>query len=188
MNKNDDLLFRLNVQGAAACFRRPEFVEDLVTYDVMPPPVARKLLESIYKPVGARWKLRRLHVLMPICTEWRELKTARGRKRALVLTDVRYVIDAELIVGPHDRADHVAGWRAALLAERSHPHLGLSDFTALISEVVGEVRPTISGMRDLGWMLYDLEGTGRSRARYFNPLMIDGTIDFAVGSPPILVS
>jgi hypothetical protein len=158
----------------------------------MPRVVARKLLENIYKPGSAHWKLRRMHVLAPSCTEWRELKTARGRKRALVLTDVSYVIEAELRVGAHEMINHVAGWRAALLSNHPPPHLGLSDFTARISEVVDGVHSTTgrsnSGTRELGWMLYDLEGTGRSRARYFKALMIDGTIDLGASSPPVLVS
>jgi CRISPR-associated protein Cas5d len=192
VNTDTTLLLSLKIDGAAACFRRPEFVDHLVTYDVMPPPVARKVLESIYRPPGAHWQLRRLHVLNRIACEWRDLQTARGRNHALILTDVSYVIDAELIMSPADAIDHRARLGAALNKERHHSHLGLSEFTAQISEIASHDPPISTlageGTRDLGWMLYDLEGRGRSRARYFRPMMIDGTIDFIADRSPVLVS
>lgn len=57
---------RLRVRGPFACFTRPEFKTERVSYDVMPPSAARGLLESILWRPQMRWVIRAIHVFAPI--------------------------------------------------------------------------------------------------------------------------
>lgn len=90
---NSDTIFdiALMVAGDAACFRRPEFVNDLVTYDVMPPTVANRLIDAILPRAATRLKC--IRVLNPIVRRWRTVTTPRGIKRCLALEDVAYVLE-----------------------------------------------------------------------------------------------
>ena len=111
----------LEVWGDYACFTRPEMKTERVSYDIMTPSAARGLLESIYWHPGMRWVIDRIHVCAPIrFTNLRrnEVKSTisarsartvmeRGKgelylttsqdiqqRAAMLLRDVRYVIDA----------------------------------------------------------------------------------------------
>ncbi|WP_085809267.1 hypothetical protein [Sphingomonas sp. TZW2008] len=112
------------------------------------------------------------------------MKTARGEKRALVLRDVAYTLDADLVSAVADN----------VIAEQSNDraHLGLTDFKADLSMVDSSAPPRTAyggkGKIDLGWMIHDLDGRGRSRARYFRAEMINGLIDFDKSRPLELVS
>ena len=57
---------RLHVWGAHACFTRPEFKAERVSYDVLTPSAARGILDAIHWKTGLRWIVDRIHVLEPI--------------------------------------------------------------------------------------------------------------------------
>lgn len=57
---------RLRVQGARACFTRPEMKVERVSYDVMTPSAARGILEAIHWKPAIRWVVDEIHVLKPI--------------------------------------------------------------------------------------------------------------------------
>ena len=57
---------RLLVSGEMACFTRPEFTVERVSYDVITPTAARGILESIYWKPDIRWQANAIHVLKPI--------------------------------------------------------------------------------------------------------------------------
>ena len=57
---------RLHVWGERACFTRPEFKVERVSYDVMTPSAARGVLEAIHWKPAIRWHIDRIHVLAPI--------------------------------------------------------------------------------------------------------------------------
>ena len=111
----------LEVWGEFACFSRPEMKVERVSYDMMTPSAARGLLEAIYWHPGLRYVIDRIQVCAPIRTmnlrrneveatiSARTARTVmeRGRgelylatpekiqqRAALLLRDVRYVIDA----------------------------------------------------------------------------------------------
>ena len=111
----------LEVWGDYACFTRPEMKTERVSYDVMTPSAARGLLESIYWHPGLRWVIDRIHVCAPIRftnlrrNEVKSTASARAartvmergkgelylvtsqdiqQRAAMLLRDVRYVIDA----------------------------------------------------------------------------------------------
>jgi len=56
----------LKVWGEYACFTRPEFKAERVSYDVITPSAARGLLEAIYWKPAIAWVVDRIRVLNPI--------------------------------------------------------------------------------------------------------------------------
>ena len=115
------MAIQVEVWGEYACFTRPEMKTERVSYDCMTPSAARGLLESIYWHPGLMWRIDRIHVCRPIRftnirrnevkdkISARNVKTVMERgagelylaapesiqqRAAMVLQDVRYVIDA----------------------------------------------------------------------------------------------
>jgi CRISPR-associated protein Cas5d len=58
--------FHVRVQGPFACFTRPEFKVERVSYEVMTPSAARGILEAIHWKPAIRWVVTEIHVLAPI--------------------------------------------------------------------------------------------------------------------------
>ena len=52
--------------GEYACFTRPEFKAERVSYDVITPSAARGILEAVHWKPAIRWVIDRIHVLRPI--------------------------------------------------------------------------------------------------------------------------
>lgn len=174
MNNTAASSITLLVEGDVACFRRPEFSSDLITYDVMPPTVANRVVSASLP--GWTGRATRVRVLNPIVRRWRTIRTARGLKRCQVLEDVAYVVDGE---GAFAAASISQRDVRALVAE-ADVHLGLSDFPASVSLLDGRAAPSSldgTGAIDLGWMLYDLKSGGRSAPRFFRAMMRDGLMD-----------
>ncbi|WP_076744698.1 CRISPR-associated protein Cas5 [Sphingomonas jeddahensis] len=172
MNNGAASGFRLLVEGDVACFRRPEFASDLVTYDVMPPTVANRLISSSLPGLGA--SATRIQVLNPILRRWQTMRTARGTKRCHVLDNVAYVVEGEAATSA---ARSLSDLRA--FVARAEVHLGLSDFPARVSLLDGDASRSAldgSGTIDLGWMVYDLKSGGRSAPRFFRAVMQDGVM------------
>lgn len=112
--------FLVEVWGDYACFSRPEFKVERVSYDVMTPSAARGVLESIYWHPGLKWIVDKIHVCAPIrftnirCNEVKDVLSVRAAKSmmekggemylatpqsiqqraSMVLREVRYVIEA----------------------------------------------------------------------------------------------
>ncbi len=112
--------FLVEVWGDYACFSRPEFKVERVSYDVMTPSAARGVLESIYWHPGLKWVIEKIHVCAPIrftnirCNEVKDVLSARAAKSlmekggelylatpqsiqqraSMVLREVHYVIEA----------------------------------------------------------------------------------------------
>jgi CRISPR-associated protein Cas5d len=59
-------MISLHVWGDYACFTRPEFKSERVSYDVMTPSAARGILEAIHWKPAIVWVIDRIHVLKPI--------------------------------------------------------------------------------------------------------------------------
>jgi CRISPR-associated protein Cas5d len=193
------------VAGPRACFVRPEFVDAVVSYDVMTPLAARGLFESIHWTPAIRWQIELITVLNPIRTEWitPHLATAPNGKnetgRWHVLVDVRYHLRATFeltaAAGPRDSAaQHSAMFRRRLSNQRFFrtPFLGHPTLPATVVPVDRTADPTSSlkgsGDIDLGWMVYDLDLASPDRRRYYRPVMRDGVIDLTTVEPTRLPS
>lgn len=107
-----DKEFCLEVWGDYACFTRPEFKVERVSYDVITPSAARAIFEAIFWKPAIKWQITKIEVLNPI--KWTSIRRnevgavatpksasiyiedKRQQKNALVLKDVRYRIWAKL--------------------------------------------------------------------------------------------
>lgn len=58
--------FRVRIRGDLACFTRPEFKVERVSYEVMTPSAARAILEAIHWKPAIRWLVTSIHVLAPV--------------------------------------------------------------------------------------------------------------------------
>jgi CRISPR-associated protein Cas5d len=58
--------FRVRIRGDLACFTRPEFKAERVSYEVITPSAARGVLEAILWKPAIRWVIERIEVLRPI--------------------------------------------------------------------------------------------------------------------------
>lgn len=111
-----DKEYCLEVWGELACFTRPEFKVERVSYDVITPSAARAIFEAIFWKPAIRWEVMRIEVLAPIRTASIRRNevgaTANTRKRqiyiednrqqknAIMLRDVRYRIYARQVFVP----------------------------------------------------------------------------------------
>ena len=112
-----DREYCLEVWGDMACFARPEFKVERVSYDVITPSAARAIFEAIlFKRYAMRWQVTKIEVLNPI--KWVSVKRnevgavaskkaesifiedKRQQKNTLALRDVRYRLWANLVYVP----------------------------------------------------------------------------------------
>ena len=128
---------RLHVSGSRACFTRPEFKVERVSYDVITPSAARGILEAIHWKPAIRWRIDRLFVLNPIRFETIVRNEVGGRipsgnivramragstepltyfvdqdrqqRASVVLRDVSYVIEAAVTLTPTAEAGETVG-------------------------------------------------------------------------------
>lgn len=205
----------LEVWGDYACFSRPEMKVERVSYDVMTPSAARGLIEAIFWHPGLRWVIERIQVCAPIrftnirrnevkdVISARTVKTAmeQGRgelylatpnsiqqRAAMVLKDVRYVIDAHFELTDKAAPSDNAGKFQEMTRRRiekgqfyHQPCFGVREFPAHF-QMCAE-RPTcpdeLKGERDLGWMLLDMDYSDPAniRPKFFRAVMRDGVIE-----------
>ena len=110
-----DKEYCLEVWGDMACFTRPEFKVERVSYDIITPSAARAIFEAIlFKRYAMRWQVTKIEVLNPI--KWTSIRRnevgavasknpiiiedKRQQKNTLALRDVRYRIWAKLVYIP----------------------------------------------------------------------------------------
>ncbi|MEA3245502.1 MAG: type I-C CRISPR-associated protein Cas5c [Gemmatimonadota bacterium] len=203
---------RLHCWGDFACFTRPEFKVERVSYDVITPSAARGILEAIYWKPEIRWAIDRLRVLNPIrFTSLRrnevgtrishraaqavmdsgsgflglyvDDRNVRQQRAAQILRDVAYVIEAhfQIVGGEPNEAKHLDSFNRRARAGQcfTRPFLGCREFAADFALVEGDAPvpdASLTGERDLGLMLHDMDhGTGRT-PRFFHAMMSDGVI------------
>ena len=109
----------------------------------------------------------------------------RQQRAALVLRDVEYVIEAHFELT--DRAGEAdnEGKHCDIFRRRARdgqchmqPYLGCREFPAQFSLLEEEIPVSpLSGEKDLGWMLWDLDYEKEMEAIFYRPTMKDGVID-----------
>src|SRR2546423_1437579 len=160
--------FRVRVRGELACFTRPEFKVERVSYEVMTPSAARGVLEAVHWKPAICWVVAAIHVLAPvrfISFQRNEVASKaslqrgqramsgepflveedRQQRNTVALRDVDYVIEAHFATtprwGPEDTlAKHVDMVTRRLEKGRTfhQPYLGCREFAAEV-EPVGEL-------------------------------------------------
>src|SRR5437868_2083046 len=102
----------LKVWGDYACFSRPEFKVERVSYPMITPSATRGVLKAIYWKPAFRYQIRRIHVLRLgsqttiLRNEIAERQGAkpfqaedhRQQRTSLILKNVAYVIEAEIVL------------------------------------------------------------------------------------------
>ena len=205
----------LEVWGDYACFTRPEMKTERVSYDVMTPSAARGLLESIYWHPGMRWVVDRIHVCAPIrftklrrnevksTVSARSARTVMERgegelyivtsqdiqqRAAMLLRDVRYVIDAHFDMTDQASASDNDGKFQDIIKRRikrgqfySQPYFGCREFPAQFKacETPPLCPEELKGVRDLGYMLWDLDYSDRSNIvpLFFRAVLREGVLE-----------
>ena len=204
----------VEVWGDYACYSRPEMKVERVSYDVMTPSAARGLLEAIYWHPGMKWVVDRIHVCAPIrFTNIRrnEVKdTASARKAqtvmekggelylaapesiqqraAMVLRDVRYVIDAHFEMTARATPTDNPGKFQDIMRRRlekgqfyHQPCFGVREFPAHFRPCT-QLPPCpeeLKGEKDLGWMLLDLDYSDPENItpHFFRAVLHDGVLE-----------
>ena len=204
----------VEVWGDYACFSRPEMKVERVSYDVMTPSAARGLLEAIYWHPGMKWVVDRIHVCAPIrFTNIRrnEVKdTASARKAqtvmekggelylaapesiqqraAMVLRDVRYVIDAHFEMTARATPADNPGKFQDIMCRRlekgqfyHQPCFGVREFPAHFKPCtqLPSCPEELKGEKDLGGMLLDLDYSDPENItpHFFRAVLRDGVLD-----------
>lgn len=203
---------KLMVSGKYACFVRPEMKVERVSYDIITPSAACGILEAIYWKPEIRWHVDRIHVLniirfenirrnelaskLPVSSISKAMKDSsasvdlfieddRQQRAALVLKDVRYVIEAHFeFTGKSKEKDpgkHLGMFeRRAKQGQCFHrPYLGCREFPAEFAWA-DEIPPSIhKGKRDLGYMLHHIDFSDNMQPHFFRAMMINGAVDCA---------
>ena len=204
----------VEVWGDYACYSRPEMKVERVSYDVMTPSAARGLLEAVYWHPGMKWVIDRIHVCAPIrFTNIRrnEVKdTASARKAqtvmekggelylaapesiqqraAMVLRDVRYVIDAHFEMTARATPADNPGKFQDIMCRRlekgqfyHQPCFGVREFPAHFKPCtqLPSCPEELKGEKDLGWMLLDLDYSDPENItpHFFRAVLRDGVLD-----------
>jgi CRISPR-associated protein Cas5d len=163
----------VRVGGDYACFSRPEFKVERVSYPVITPSAARGVLEAIFWKPEIRYEIRRIGVLslgsqavivrnevsdrqgtQPIA-----IQDKRQQRSSLVLKDVRYLIEAVMVRRPHaadPMAKYLDQFERRLRRGQCHhtPYLGTREFAADFAPAEG-AQPEDVTMR-IGTMLFDI--------------------------------
>lgn len=160
-----------------ACFTRPEFAAERVSYPCITPPAAVGLLSAIFWKPEIRWRVEEIWV----CSELRWMSITRNevsdraskdidhldpserrvQRNSLLLRNVAYVINAQIETIEH-ATDPVAKYRDQFRrrvdrgACFARPYLGLQEFHAEFRSTTEDDRPDASLTLPIGPMPLDL--------------------------------
>jgi CRISPR-associated protein Cas5d len=186
--------FKVRARGPYACFTRPEFKAERVTYEVMTPSAARGILEAILWKPAIRWRVEGINVLAPIkliavkrnevarkasaggdpARYFADQDRNRVQRNTLMLRDVDYIIEASFELtaraGPDDSIQKFLEMFQRRLSKGQcfhTPYLGCREFAAQVEPAPEHwgVPEELRGRRDLGLMLHDLEFAGDGSGR-----------------------
>jgi CRISPR-associated protein Cas5d len=190
------LLFHVAIRGERACFRRPEFQRDPVSYDVMPPPVAVAILSSIHAATAFTWAVERITLIEPWQGGWDMLDGDRASTAvpAWIIHRPHYVVAARMLgapgVGVATIEQHGAAFVHQMLggALTPQPYLGVRECVATCHLIPPGVPVTahpsfLGSERDLGWLPYESGTPADPAPRYFRAVLRDGVLSIPP-SPP----
>lgn len=202
------------VWGPYCCCSRIEMKTEHVSYDMITPSVARGILEAIYWHQGLKWCIDQITVCNPICftnikrnevgavisaknvrnvmqTQTGELYIATSQsieqRAAMVLRDVKYVIDAHFVMTDKANPSDNAGKFQDIMKRRLEkgqcfhtPYLGCREFSAHFAPCleVPPCPPELTGVKDLGYMLWDMDYSDPKNIRplFFRATLVDGVL------------
>ena len=198
---------KLRVWGDYALFTRPEMKVERVSYDVMTPSAARGILEAIYWKPEIRWIIDRIHVLKSVRFEnirrnelsskasvtektmrngnvavCQFIEDDRQQRASMVLKDVEYIIEAHFELTGTDNSD--PGKHLAIFERRvkkgqcfHRPYFGCREFPVNFAWCDEIHQSVLTGEKDLGYMLHDIDFKDNMTPRFFRAVMHEGVID-----------
>ena len=164
-------MISLKVWGDYACFSRPEFKVERVSYPIMTPSAARGVLEAVFWKPEIRYEIAEIWMLKPETPENIHGQTTilrnelsdtqsgqpffiddkRQQRASLILTNVAYLICARIKKQPH-ATDPVKKYidcfnRRAKRGSYHHtPYLGTREFAASFEIPDGTERPFLTDL------------------------------------------
>jgi len=171
--------------GDLACFTRPEFKVDRVTYPVMTPSAARGVLEAIFWKPEIRWEIREIWVLNPIkeiAIMRNEIENRQGirsgpifiedrrqQRTGLFLKEPKYLVLADIRLKEgviHTKKKYLEQVTRHLLRGSCHhqPYLGTRECTAFFAPADGNEEPQPLDL-EIGNMLFDIAYCCNSRQK-----------------------
>lgn len=193
--------FTLLVKGKRACFTRPEFKVERVSYDVITPSAARAIFEAIYWKPAIRWVIDEIRVINPIKFEnikrnevddvitkgkkYVDINDNRQQRNSLILKDVSYVIKAHFeLTELAENIENVNEKHYSIFLRRTtngqcynQPYLGCREFSCDFELITDDslMPESLNITQDLGWMLYDKDYNNNSPI-FYRPTMVNGVI------------
>lgn len=173
-NQKYDIAIRL--EGDIACFTRPEFKVERITYPVITPSAARGVLEAVFWKPEFRWEIKEIWVLKPIkeiaimrneIDSRQSLNMAgffvedrRQQRTSLFLKDPAYLIFADVRLKGDTgfpKRKYIEQFNRRLEKGKCYyqPYLGTRECSACFSMPQGNERPIHLDMT-IGNMLFDI--------------------------------
>lgn len=195
--------FCIEVWGDYACFTRPEFKVERLSYDMITPSAARGIFTAILWRPAINWEISKISVLNPI--KWISfmrnevsavakakptsinINEVRQQRTTLFLKNVAYRIHADFVLTKRAGATDNIEKFSAMFRRRVRkgqcyyqPYLGCREFSCgfrLVEEAKNE-RPAIPVNKPLGWMLYGMHyGAGETpKPQFFSPTLENGVV------------
>lgn len=180
----------VKVIGDYACFSRPEFKVERVSYATITPSAARGVLEAIFWKPEIRYEIKEVRVLKlgtQIAILRNEISTRQARepvviedqrqqRTSLMLKNVAYAIRAEIVLRPHTKSEpgkYLDQFRRSVEKGQCHhmPYLGTRECAAFFEPPNGD--PVDEQLRDrpmdLGQMLFEIayiEGRNKEERQF----------------------
>ena len=208
--------FYLEVWGEYALFSRPEMKVERVSYDVMTPSAARGILEAIYWHPGIKYEVDKIFVLNKIKFEnirrnevsqkisapnvrnfikskkgelYIATSETRTQRAAMVLKNVRYVIEARVLMAKSTGNDDNFLKIYNILERRltngqcyHTPYFGTREFPAYfkLCKNIKKIKTAYPNeIKDLGFMLYDMDYSDKKNIcpLFFRAIMKNGILE-----------
>lgn len=206
---------RVEIWGDYALFSRPEMKVERVSYDVITPSAARGILEAIYWHPEIKYRIDKIFVLNKIKFEnirrnevsqkisgknvQTFVKSKRGemylvtsenrtQRAAMVLKNVRYVIEAHMILNQSANNEEKLGKFYGIFQRRIEngqcyhtPYFGTREFPANFRPYESLAIKTAypNETKNLGFMLYDIDYSDKENFKplFFRAIMKNGVIN-----------
>lgn len=194
----------LRVSGPMACFTRPEYQSERVSYPIITPPATVGLLSAVFWKPQFDWRIRKLELLAE--PKWASMvrnevkehasigrdhiditktgsgNVGRAQRHSLVLVDVAYRITARVELRPHCDDDPAKfsdqfDRRVRRGAFFTPPYLGLREFPAWF-ETADPAEAPVDTTMPAGPMPLDLnyQADGSIQPVFFDAVIHNGVV------------
>jgi CRISPR-associated protein Cas5d len=180
--------FKMRVSGDLACFTRPEFKAERVSYEVMTPSAARGALEAVFWHPGLMWTIEKIVIERPI--QWtsflrNEVKSIgskrpiyveadRTQRNTVALRDVSYVIVAHIEGKIPVKYEYEFERRLQKGQVFHQAYLGCREFAARIEPC--DTEKPIPLTKPLGMMFFDFDYGKKVTPRFFSARVEEGVV------------